>query len=88
MKYICPACTWTGETEKAFPCPACGIGDEDFPLIERKVFVTSREIEPEPEPLLMCLDCAVQHSLGAWLDNGERCPKCDGPNGVTEKALP
>lgn len=36
MKYTCPACTWTGETEKLFPCPACGISDEDFPLIELK----------------------------------------------------
>jgi hypothetical protein len=55
MKYICPACQWTGETDKPFPCPACGIGDEDFPLVELTDLKIYQDINLNDIPRALCV---------------------------------
>jgi Zn finger protein HypA/HybF involved in hydrogenase expression len=85
MKYLCPACTWTGETEKAFPCPACGIGDVDFPLIELKDHLVVTGSNTDAPALLRCGDCRAVHPWQKWLDSDpfESCPDCGSHNAET-----
>lgn len=72
---------------EAISLPACGIGNEEFPLIELKDNLVITGSDTDPEPLLRCLDCGAVHPWSAWLDNAENCPKCGSHNGATEKAI-
>jgi hypothetical protein len=56
-----------------WPCPNCGIGDADRPLIELKedpVVVTNGSVR------LKCGGCGEIRDFDEWLDNEERRPAC------------
>jgi rubrerythrin len=82
MKYLCPACGWTGELGPPFPCPACRIGDAEFPLIEVKEHLVTTGSATNAEALLRCSDCGAVHAWLKWLDSDpfETCPDCGSHN--------
>jgi rubrerythrin len=82
MKYACPACTWTGDSEVPFPCPACGVGDAAFPLVELKEHLRVIVSNPADALKLRCGDCGAVSDLDAWLSNSEHCPSCGSHDGL------